>query len=292
MSQGFDVISHHFSGGVYAKKCIIKNGHEVAQHIHKFDHMSLLAKGCVVVHTAEKSDVYYEGEVIEIKAGIAHSVEAVNGDALWFCIHATNETDESKVDDVLIQKKENMVDTGIVVDTGEVIKVLSKYPYLWNRHTLRTENANSPHYGCDDIWVRFNDIENLDLDNPLSMHDKHESVWYVSPLAIPIADIVKQILHFDSSNCNDELGGRLITRIPAGGKVLRHNDAGRWHAEYYKDKYLISLVADENQAFCYDNERHVTQVGHVYKFNNLADHWVENNSDKDRISLIICTRHN
>lgn len=292
MSQGFSVQKHHFIGGVYCKEIILKNDCEVLQHKHEYDHMSILTTGCVVVDCDGEVESYFAPAIIEIKAGKNHSVTAVNGDASWLCIHKTDETDESKVDDVLIQKKENMVDTGIVVDTGEVIKVLSKYPYLWNRHTLRTENANSPHYGCDDIWVRFNDIENLDLDNPLSMHDKHESVWYVSPLAIPVADIVKQILNFDSSNCNDELGGILITRIPAGGKVLRHNDAGRWHAEYYKDKYLISLVADENQAFCYDNERHVTQVGHVYKFNNLTDHWVENNSDKDRISLIICTRHN
>jgi len=289
MSQGFSVQKHHFIGGVYCKEIILQNDCEVLQHKHEHDHMSVLTKGCVVVDCDGDIQTYFAPAIIEIKAGKSHSVTAVNGDANWLCIHKTDETDETKVDDVLVQKKENMIDTGIRIDVNELNCILENNPELWNRHTLRTENVNSPHYGCDDIWVRFNSIENLDKNDPLSMHDKHESVWYVSPLAIPIGEIAKQIPH---SCSDDELGGILITRIPAGGKVLRHNDAGRWHAEYYKDKYLISLLADENQAFCYDNERHITQVGHVYKFNNLADHWVENNSDKDRISLIICIRHN
>ena len=250
--------------------------------------MSVLAEGCAVVWQGDSQETYYAPAIINIKAGVQHSVEAVNGRVVWLCIHATDETDESTVDEVLIEKKPNMVDTGITVDVSELNAALEENPQLWNQYTLRTESTESPHYGCDDIWVRFNDIANLDLNNPLSMHDKHESVWYESPIANLVSDLVCLAT---KSMPNFELGGILITRIPPGGKVLRHSDGGRWHAEYYKDKYLISLKADEQQAFCYDNERHVTQVGDTYKFNNLAEHWVENNSDKERISLIICTRH-
>lgn len=180
--------------------------------------------------------------------------------------------------------------SGISID--KLLDKINKNESCWNQITLRTYHPDSPHYQCGDIWIRFNDTKNYDSSNPQTFMDKHESVWYPSGLTDEVKHIVSDLERLCKFSKNYELGGILITRIPAGGKVLRHNDAGRWHAEYYKDKYLISLFADENQAFCYDNERHITQVGHVYKFNNLADHWVENNSDKDRISLIICIRHN
>lgn len=291
--QPVSVLAHNFFGGVYAKTCVIEEGFEVKQHAHNYDHMSILSEGCAVVWRDGEQETYYAPAVIKMPAGVEHSIEAVNGRAVWFCIHKTDETDVTKVDDVLIQKKSaNMVDTGLTVDISEIYdlkKSLKKHPEIWNQHTLRTESPDSPHHGCDDIWVRFNDIKNYDPNNPQAFHGEHESVWYKSEIfdyvfqiAIGLCcDIKRQI----------SIGGVLITRIPAGGKVLRHNDAGRWHAEFYKDKYLIPIQANEKQTFNFDGESHVTEVGHIYKFNNLEDHWVDNDSDEDRISLIICMRH-
>jgi len=287
--DGLNVISHNFIGGVYAKECVIDDGFRVAQHVHKHDHMSILAEGCAVVWQDDTQETYFAPAIINIKAGVKHSVEAVNGSVTWLCIHATDETDESKVDDVLIEPVANMIDTGFTVDTRELMALIDANPHLWNQYTMRTQDENSPHYGCEDIWVRYNAPENLDMNNLLSMNDKHESVWYDSEIKNAVMQIEFELSQHLPQDY--ELGGILITRIPVGQMVKRHADGGRWHAEHYKDKYLISLRADENQAFCYDNEHHVTQVGKVYKFNNLQPHWVENNSDKERISLIICTRH-
>lgn len=289
--QPINVLGHHFCGGVYAKECVIKEGFEIRQHAHTYDHMSILAQGCAVVWRGEEQETYYAPTVIEMPAGIEHAIEAVNGDAVWYCIHKTDETDVTKVDDVLIQKKtvtSNMHDTGLTIDVNALNQVLENNPELWNQHTLRTEHPNSPHHGCDDIWVRFNAIKNYDPNNPQAFHDEHESVWYENKVSAETSWIVGKLGNLIDY---DELGGILITRIPAGGKVLRHNDSGRWHAEYYRDKYLIPLKCDDKQAFCFDGERHVTEVGHVYKFNNLEDHWVDNDSDQERISLIICMRH-
>ena len=294
MSQAYNVIAHHFIGGVYAKEIIIEDGFEVQQHKHEFNHMSVLVEGCAIVWQGDKQVTYYAPAVIEIKAGIAHSIQSVNGRVVWLCIHKTDETDESKVDEVLIQKQPAMIDTGVTIDVSEMKSQLDNHPELWNQYPLRTQSENSPHKGCDDIWVRYNAVENLDMSNPLSLQGEHESTWY--PDADDKLPEVEQILYLLIEEIEAlkgaEIGGILITRIPPGGKVLRHTDAGRWHAEHYKDKYLIPIQCDEKQAFCYDNERHITEIGHVYKFNNLIDHWVDNNSDKERISLIICTRHN
>jgi hypothetical protein len=256
--------------------------------------MSVLVEGCAVVSTGDgENEIYYSPAVIEIKAGIQHSVKAVNGRIVWLCIHKTDCIDEAKVDTVLIQKSANMIDTGLVVDVDELNQEIELNPLLWNQHTLRTESVDSPHHSCDDIWVRFNAIENFDANNPALFHGEHESVWYIdSGVSKLVANIMKEVVYHAVGTSPDiEIGGILITRIPAGGKVLRHSDIGRWHAEYYKDKYLIPLVCDDKQAFCYDGESHITEMGHVYAFNNLIDHWVNNDSDKERVSLIICTRH-
>jgi quercetin dioxygenase-like cupin family protein len=300
--HGLEVQEHHFIGGVYCKEVTIKDDCEIMQHKHEYDHMSVLVSGCAVVDCEGDIQTYYAPEIIKIKAGKNHSVTAVNGDVKWLCIHQTDETDATKVDDVLIQKKtestHNMIDTGLIIDVSKLNTKLSANPQLWNQHTLRTENTDSPHYQCDDIWVRFNAIENFDPNNPQAFHGEHESIWYggrnglYSQVQMMAGELGRLLGKFNSaSDALNSLGGILITRIPPGGKVLRHNDAGRWHAEYYKDKYLIPLKCDDKQAFCFDDERHVTEVGKIYRFNNLVDHWVENNSDQERISLIICMRH-
>jgi hypothetical protein len=56
----------------------------------------------------EKSDVIEERkekrEILEIKKEVIHGIRALT-DCVWFCIHATDEKDSSKVDQVLISKE-------------------------------------------------------------------------------------------------------------------------------------------------------------------------------------------
>lgn len=100
-----EIIDHHFiADEIYLKELIIKEGFEVVSHKHKFNHVSFLVKGCVIVDADGVQNTYYAPDYIFVKAGVAHSVTAVNGDAKWYCAHITDETDETKVDEVLIQR--------------------------------------------------------------------------------------------------------------------------------------------------------------------------------------------
>jgi hypothetical protein len=95
---------HHFSNGVYAKEMHIPMNHHAQTHKHSYDHMSILAKGKVGIFVNENPEVIYEAPAcIEIKAGISHTINAYEA-AVWFCIHKTTETDEKKVDSILIEK--------------------------------------------------------------------------------------------------------------------------------------------------------------------------------------------
>ena len=95
------MISHHFSDGLYAKESRFSEGTAILKHTHNFSHLTILAKGKVAVMIDEEIEIIEAPACIEIKAGITHGVKAIT-DCVWFCIHATDEKDPSKVDDILI----------------------------------------------------------------------------------------------------------------------------------------------------------------------------------------------
>jgi quercetin dioxygenase-like cupin family protein len=97
-------IKHHFSSGVYARQMMLPAGHFAVTHAHQYDHLSILAAGEVLVISDGVQIRYRAPTVITIPAGQNHRIEAVQ-DATWFCIHATEETDPAKMDQVLIEEK-------------------------------------------------------------------------------------------------------------------------------------------------------------------------------------------
>lgn len=98
------MITHHFSDGLYAKETAVPEGTAILKHTHDFSHLSILAKGRVAVLKGEAVELIDAPACIEIKAGVLHGVKAVT-DCVWFCIHATDEKDPLKVDEVLLRKE-------------------------------------------------------------------------------------------------------------------------------------------------------------------------------------------
>ena len=94
-------ISHHFGGGVYAKETLIPMGYTLTQHIHANDHLSILASGKAVVDVDGEPRTVDGPACLLIRAGRRHSVTSIS-DVVWYCIHATEETDASRVDKTLI----------------------------------------------------------------------------------------------------------------------------------------------------------------------------------------------
>lgn len=94
---------HHFSDGLYAKEMRIPAGYVAGTHAHQYSHLSILASGRAIVRTDEQSKEYRAPACLEIKSSVHHTIEALE-DCVWFCIHATDESDPDKVDVVLIEK--------------------------------------------------------------------------------------------------------------------------------------------------------------------------------------------
>jgi hypothetical protein len=160
---------------------------------------------------------------------------------------------------------------------------LLEHPELWNQNQARTEQY--AHAGVSDIWLRYNDLANFKGDLA-AFNEEHESVWYPSfDVLTEAAPIIFNTMRFIFA---ERLGGVLITKVPAGGRVAPHLDLG-WHAKKYQ-KFAVQITANDEQAFCFDEMQLITAPGDIYTFNNQELHWVENDSDEDRITMIICAQ--
>lgn len=163
-----------------------------------------------------------------------------------------------------------------------------RQPKLFGKYPQRGNFEGSPHSEMKDIWVRYNDVEPYLKKGSLDgFADEHDSVWYPSAYAIPqVRKVVFDLMRIVEG---ERLGGVLITKLPPKGIIEKHSDGG-WHAEYY-DKYFVPILNEEGATFCFEDGVIHPKIGEAYWFDNSVPHWVENNTDSDRIAMIVCIRH-
>lgn len=168
------------------------------------------------------------------------------------------------------------------LDVSPLRAQLAAHPEVWDEFRWRTEHPRSPHRECSDIWCRYNALSNFGAH----FNDEHESIWY------PVIDKVPAVRALCDSVLAKMpgylLAGVLITKVPAGKQVYPHIDRG-WHAES-TEKVAVLIEGNRKQAFCFDGIEHRSSIGECFTFNNQSPHWVENQTDEDRVTLIICVR--
>lgn len=164
------------------------------------------------------------------------------------------------------------------LNVAPIYWALQQNPRLWNQHTSRTDDPNSPHYGLDDIWARFG-APDVDHSQP------HDAIWYPSAEILGIKQLCYDVMHAVQGT---ELGGVLITRIPAGKECKPHIDPG-WHARRY-EKYAVQVTSAPGQEFCFEDGSLESKPGDLFWFDNQFTHWVTNPTNYERITIIICIR--
>lgn len=96
-------VQHFFSGREYAKQMMLPAGHYAETHEHVYDHLSILACGEVLIEIDGAVSRHVGPTAIVIKAKCKHRIDALT-DSVWFCVHATEETNPATVDRVLIKE--------------------------------------------------------------------------------------------------------------------------------------------------------------------------------------------
>lgn len=166
-----------------------------------------------------------------------------------------------------------------VFNVDEIIESLEANDDLWNEYPHRKTGAHSE---MTDVWVRFGDISK----GCESFTGEHDSVWY--PSAEKIKGIKALCRNLMRDVDGERLGGVLITKLPAGSQIYPHIDKG-WHAGYY-EKFYIALKSPKGSMFCFEDGNIESNQGDCYLFRNNIKHWVINDSDSERWSLIVCIK--
>lgn len=172
------------------------------------------------------------------------------------------------------------------VDVSELREQLKAHPELFGQYPMRGNFQGSPHREMTDIWVRYNDVTPfLESGDFSKFGDEHDSVWYPCAQLIPaVRPVVFSIM---AAVQGERLGGVLITKLPPGGKIHPHTDSG-WHARYY-DKFYVP-VEDYGSVFGFEDGDIHPEPGEVYWFDNSRRHWVVNDADGERVSMIVCIK--
>jgi hypothetical protein len=171
----------------------------------------------------------------------------------------------------------------ISFDVTELKEYLLK-TNLFGELTMRSDGETSPHKEMTDIWVRYKDPKpHLDSGDWSEFMEPHNSVWLKDiPKVKGICDALMGYLS------GEKLGGVLITKLPSGGEIKPHIDEG-WHAKEY-DKYYLPILNAKGSKFSFDCCSVDPEEGDIYAFRNDKTHWVTNESNNDRIAMIICIK--
>ena len=173
------------------------------------------------------------------------------------------------------------------VNINPLKAALANHSDLFGKFDWRRRKG-SPHKEMRDIWLRYNDskpyVESGDFTH---FNDEHKAVWYDTLKDLP--EVLEPIFDVMDAVQGEQLGMVLITKLPAGGKIYPHTDAG-WHADYY-DKYYVPINNKQGSSFYFhDGVIDSPDEGSVWKFDNSNLHWVNNDSVEDRIAMIICIK--
>ena len=146
----------------------------------------------------------------------------------------------------------------------------------WGTIPFRTSYEGSAHKEVEDIVLRYPILE-----EPEDAFDAISCIpydpWYDLP---EIRKIV-----FDTMRAFEgvQLGKVVVTNLPAGGKIRPHIDEGVANEVYTR----LQLNLFGECEFTVGEETVTMKGGELWVFDNQLEHSVVNNTDKERVALII-----
>ncbi len=99
---------HHFAPGVYVRELFIPAGTAVTGKLHKTKHVLILASGDATIYdNVNGGTKRIKGPFITTSEIGAHRAVYAHEDCVFITVHPTDETDLAKIEDEVIEKREN-----------------------------------------------------------------------------------------------------------------------------------------------------------------------------------------
>lgn len=167
---------------------------------------------------------------------------------------------------------------------------IQRRPDLWKEDTYLRDYPQGPFNQIESIMLRF-PVKGVyeteeELKNHLSTYDQHENIDYPAYKILPEARPI--IMSLMTRVGGERLGRVMINKICPGGKIFPHKDTPS-HTEYYS-RFHVVLKSSPGVVFRAGEEHVYMAQGEVWWFDNKEEHEVINNSDDDRIHMIIDIR--
>lgn len=170
------------------------------------------------------------------------------------------------------------------IDPARLLNQLIRNPALWKADTYLRDYPQGPFGDTETVFLRFPPASVTELER--GTKDQHECVWMDGLVHLPAAREI--IFGLMTKVEGERLGRVMINKLRPGGSVYPHADTPV-HADYW-DRYHVVLQSGPGCNFRCGEEWIYMKTGSVWWFQNALEHEVNNNSDDDRIHMIIDIR--
>ena len=124
----------------------------------------------------------------------------------------------------------------------------------------------------------FHSVRCGDDPNALMTVEKRPLFDKFYPLILPILNILKKYYNYNYH-------ASFLARLNPRGTITKHSDSGAFLERCHR--VHVPLKTNKDVTYWIDGKPYYWEVGNVYEFNNLLEHKVINNSDQERIHLIL-----
>jgi hypothetical protein len=161
------------------------------------------------------------------------------------------------------------------IDVRPLLGQVANHSKLWNTNSSRTSVVSTVHYAVDDIILRFpgKGVENWNL-SPFN------ALTEAQPIVFRLMGVV----------WGELLGRVVISRLPPGRTIPPHIDRLQNDRTMFYHRYQVPLASEPGVEFHIEDEQMFLEPGNAYWIANTKQHWVVNNSNAERISMIVDIR--
>jgi len=182
-----------------------------------------------------------------------------------------------------------MIDTN--VELGEELREYfknSENDYLWKISTHRQTITQELRF-TESIHLRH--LKNLPPGSNTLQANQHMNVTQSSIAEFPIFE--KSIAWFEQALKSTgaqtvEFGRIFVSKLKSNSTIDVHTDSGKYFSYY--DRFHFTVTAAEKNIFSIRNENCILKMDSLFWVNNHVLHWLENQSNEDRINFIIDAR--
>lgn len=176
------------------------------------------------------------------------------------------------------------------IDPIRLLVAIKSNPELWKEDTYLRDYPQGPFGEIESIMLRFPEKRVFEQQEEVEAYkrgehffDQHECIDY--PAYSILSEARTLVMALMAYVQGERLGRVMINKIAPGGRIYPHADTPE-HTAYYTRFHIVL----QSGAGCFiraGDEQLEMRGGDVFWFNNKLEHEVVNNSNTDRISMVV-----